>query len=197
MSIAVTQHYINTSLAQSPDFNIEPMKTSPTACLQYIENQGIMNPICWPDGSVVDTIKHSTCTFQQRAAGNSQSTWPVVLDTATREGVPWYSMKRIAPLQIPSKRNAHRIESRRHALPRRPNWVIPDLIVPDPAYATALCEAIQNFGHNSLRTTADGFQRWAGQPVIVCRDTEDRALAYEHITRLHLCVAHVITYVQT
>jgi hypothetical protein len=193
MMIAVTQHYINTRFAGLAGFNIEPVKTGPLACLQYIDNQRMGNFVCWPDDGVIETIKHSSCEFQRRVAGNSGRDWAVVLHTALREGVPWYSMKRQIPFQAASRRTDSRVESRRHALPRRPHWPIIDLIRTDPEYAEAVQAAIDDFGHNSVRVTADRFRRWAGQPVIVCRDRDDRLSAYAEIGRLQLCVARVIT----
>jgi hypothetical protein len=194
VSIPVSQKYIDDKASMHGLLTCEPIRTSISACYEYIENQRISQFVGWPDDGALAKIVRSVCPIQERVLGITyRPPWKETILSSIRQGVPWYTIKGYPgiPFYVRNTRSGFRRLSHEVQSRMLRTW-IPLLFDDFSTQANTILAINATFGKNAFFNYSRGFEKWTGQPVIVCHGQAEKNACWTRLTRDRRKVAAVL-----
>jgi hypothetical protein len=170
MMIPVTVSFMKEHLPLDGQHSVEPVKIAPSACMKHIDKKRIEEFQGWPDASFIAEARRSQSHFQNKVVGDSDMPWSEVLRRAMNDGTLAYTMENTCGREMARERIDFELSSREMALARRALWKTECHREPRDDFYPKL---IEQFGEGCIWYAEEGWEHWAGQPLIACRSQEE------------------------
>jgi hypothetical protein len=164
MSVPVTMAFMKKRLG----FRVDTVHTAPAACMHYIESEAVTELRGWPDDGFIQEAKEAQSTFQAKLLERQNHPWDVVIQRAMTEGTLWYTMKPVCPPQAQETLDSCIRFSQESGL-TRPNWEVKCAVITSEEADKQFLRLRKEFGQGCTWAAEKGWDRWGGQPFIICR----------------------------